>query len=151
MLGEKHDLQIQMAGPESIEINLALLPPEQDSEPVNLRRTAAIPPAYQKADVAEWLRIERAKGRTCACGCGREIDILPRHHSMGIPEYRSECRHKAMAAKRARAAGGKYINAAQLAKKLGVSQSTISRWVRKGKLPKPKRVSGMKLFEKDRL
>ena len=45
--------------------------------------------------------------------------------------------------------GDKYINGAQLAKRLGIGASTLSRWVKAGKLPKPKKgISGMLLFER---
>ena len=43
--------------------------------------------------------------------------------------------------------GDKYVNGAQLAKQLGIGASTLSRWVKAGKLPKPKKsISGMMLF-----
>jgi len=49
--------------------------------------------------------------------------------------------------KRASITGDKYVNGAQLARKLGIGASTLSRWVKAGKLPKPeKSISGMLLF-----
>ena len=59
------------------------------------------------------------------------------------------CRAHGMQNKRASVTGDKYINGAQLAKQLGIGASTLSRWVKAGKLPKPKRsISGMLLFDR---
>ena len=57
-----------------------------------------------------------------------------------------------MQGKRAALAGAKHINGAELARELGISRSTLGRWVKAGKLPKPKKsISGMMLFEQDAL
>ena len=55
-----------------------------------------------------------------------------------------------MEGKRASITGRKYVNGAQLARKLGISRSTLGRWVKAGKLPKPKKsISGMLLFDRN--
>jgi predicted DNA-binding transcriptional regulator AlpA len=52
--------------------------------------------------------------------------------------------------KRASITGEKYVNGTQLAKALGIGRSTLNRWIRAGKLPKPERsISGMLLFGRD--
>ena len=52
-----------------------------------------------------------------------------------------------MAGERAAVMGDDYINGTELAKKLGIGRSTLNRWVRAGKLPKPvKGISGMLMF-----
>ena len=66
-----------------------------------------------------------------------------------MPKYHYACRAHGMQNKRASVTGDKYINGAQLARKLGIGASTLSRWVKAGKLPKPaKSISGMLLFER---
>ena len=56
-----------------------------------------------------------------------------------------------MQGERAWAAGDRYINGIQLAKRLGTGASTLTQWVKAGKLPKPKTdISGMMLFDKAR-
>ena len=42
-----------------------------------------------------------------------------------------------MQAKRASITGDKYVNCTELARRLGISRSTLNRWVEAGKLPKP--------------
>lgn len=126
---------------------MRLHPPGPEGEPIELRTQATIPSASK---VDRWLEREKVKKRMCACGCGRPIELVRRHYWTGIPTYRSDCRHRAMQAKRASVTGEEYINAAQLARKLGVGRTTIGRWIRQGKLPEPKRgISGMLLFPKD--
>ncbi|MCX5671070.1 MAG: MerR family transcriptional regulator [Planctomycetota bacterium] len=50
---------------------------------------------------------------------------------------------------RRRSRATKYINGTQLAKQLGIGASTLCRWVKAGKLPKPERsISGMLLFDR---
>ena len=84
-----------------------------------------------------------------ACGCGRQIEVKRRHYWRGVAKLHGDCRHKAMDGKRASIAGEKYINGAELARTLGISRSTLSRWVKTGKLPKPKKsISGMLLFDR---
>lgn len=99
--------------------------------------------------VDAWLKEQNAKGLTCAFGCGRRIEVKRRHYWRGIPKFHGACRHKAMQTKRASITGGKYINGTQLVRKLGIGASTLSRWVKAGNLPKPKRgISGMMLFDR---
>jgi len=53
-----------------------------------------------------------------------------------------------MQGKRESVMGDDYINGLELARKLGIGRSTLNRWVRAGKLPKPvKGISGMLLFD----
>ena len=54
-----------------------------------------------------------------------------------------------MQGERAWAAGDRYINGIQLAKRLGTGASTLTQWVKAGKLPKPEKgISGMVLFDR---
>jgi len=101
-------------------------------------------------NVDAWLKEQNAKGLTCACGCGRRIEVKRRHYWRGVPKYHYACRAHGMQNKRASVTGEKYINGTQLAKLLGIGASTLSRWVKAGKLPKPKKgISGMLLFDRD--
>ena len=62
------------------------------------------------------------------------------------------CRAHGIQNKRASVTGDKYINGAQLARNLGIGRTTLGRWVKAGKLPKPKKgISGMMLFERARI
>jgi len=132
---------------ERMAIAMTLLPPEATGEPVKLDTVATIESGNE---VDAWLKEQKAKNLTCACGCGRRLEVKRRHYWRGLPEYHAHCRHKAMQAKRASVTGEKYINGAQLAKQLGIGASTLSRWVKAGKVPEPKRsVSGMLLFDRE--
>ena len=52
--------------------------------------------------------------------------------------------------KRESITGDKYINGTDLAIRLGISRSTLCRWVKAGKLPKPKRsIPEMLLLRQD--
>ena len=144
-LVEHHGLSARMLDGQNIKIAMALLPPGTGGKPVEIETVATIS-SDDKIDL--WVREENAKGRLCSCGCGRRIEVKRRHYWMGIPKLHGDCRHKAMQAKRASLAGDKYINGRELAERLGISRSTLGRWVGSGKLPKPKRsLSGMLLFE----
>ena len=45
--------------------------------------------------------------------------------------------------------GDEYVNGTDLARKLGIARSTLTRWIKAGKLPKPKKsISGMLLFRR---
>ena len=45
--------------------------------------------------------------------------------------------------------GDKYINGTELAKHLGIGRTTLNRWIREGKLPKPvKSTSVMLIFNR---
>ena len=145
-LAEHHGLSARMLDGQHIKIAMALLPAGTGGEPVKVETVATI---SSENEIDLWVREENEKGRLCACGCGRRIEVTRRHYWRGVPELHGDCRHKGMEGKRASVAGGKYVNGAELASKLGISRSTLNRWVRAGKLPKPKKsVSGMLLFER---
>ena len=123
--------------------------PSSPQSTSRLPRSSAAVTVSSGNKVDAWLEEQNAEGRTCACGCGRRIEVKRRHYWRGVPEYHSRCRHKAMQAKRASVTGDQYINGTQLAKRLGIGLTTLRRWVKAGKLPKPKRsISGMLLFER---
>jgi len=144
-LVEQHELAAWIVDGQTVKISMTLLPAGPADQPVKVETVAAI---STEDKVSAWVRQENAKGRTCACGCGRRIEVKRRHHSCGVPEFHSDCRHKAMQAKRASITGGKYINGTQLARTLGIGRSTLTRWIKEGKLPKPKKsISGMLLFK----
>ena len=145
-LVDQHGLTVQMLDGERMEIAMTLLPPGAAGEPVKVEAVATIA-SGNKIDL--WLQEQGRKGLACACGCGQRIEVQRRHYWRGVPKYHYACRAKGMQNKRASITGDGYINGAQLAKRLGIGASTLSRWVRSGKLPKPDRsISGMMLFER---
>ena len=143
---EHHGLSAQALDGQNIKIAMTLLPLGAAGEPLKVETVATVS-SGNKIDL--WLQEQKAKGLTCACGCGRRIEVQRRHYWRGVPKYHYACRAKGMQNKRASITGEKYINGAQLAKQLGIGASTLSRWVKAGKLPKPKTgISGMLLFER---
>ena len=145
-LVEYHGLSVRMLDGQRMEIAMTLLPPGAAGEPVKFETVATISSGNS---VDAWLKEQNAKGLTCACGCGRRIEVRRQHYWRGVPKYHYACRAHGMQNKRASITGEKYINGAQLAKQLGIGASTLSRWVKAGKLPKPKRsISGMLLFDR---
>ena len=148
-LVEHHGLSAWMLDGQTMGISMTLLPPGATGEPVKVDTVAEIS-SDNKIDL--WVQEENAKGRMCACGCGRLIEVKRRHYWRGVPELHGDCRHKAMQAKRAAVTGDKYVNGRELAKHLGISRSTLSRWIKAGKLTKPvKSISGMLLFRRDEI
>ena len=145
-LVEHHGLSAWVLDSRNIKIVMTLLPPGATGEPVKVETVATIS-SDDKIDL--WLQEENAKGRTCACGCGRRIEVKRRHYWRGVPKYHYACRANGMQNKRASITGDKYVNGAQLAKQLGIGASTLCRWVKAGKMPKPeKSISGMMLFNR---
>ena len=91
---------------------------------------------------------ENQNKHKCKCGCGKFVNVMRLHYWKGLPEFHSSYRRKAMGRKRAKLAEG-YYTGAQAADKLGIGRTTLGRWLRKGKLPKPtKSISGMFLFDR---
>ena len=81
---------------------------------------------------------------------GRRIEVKRRDYWRGSPKLRGDCPRKGMQAKRVSITGTTYITGTELAKQLGISRSTLSRWIEAGRLPRPKRsVSGTLLFRRD--
>ncbi len=147
-LVEHHGLVVTAADAQTLRISLKLRPPGANAETndefaVELDGDARLP-----ADrITAWIEVQRRTARECACGCGRKVEIRRRHFWLGVPEFRSECRHKGMSRTRAQLAAG-YCTGQQAATRLGIGRTTLGRWLRSGKLPPPtKSISGMLLFD----
>jgi hypothetical protein len=75
--------------------------------------------------------------------------VKRRHYWRGVPKYHYACRANGMQNKRASITGDKYINGTQLARQLGIGMTTLSRWLKAGKLPQPAQsIGGMLLFDR---
>ena len=145
-LVEHHGLSAEMQDDREVKISMNLLPPGTTGQPVKAETVVTIP-SHNKIDL--WLQEQNARKPACACGCGRRIEVKRRHYWRGVPELHGDCRHKGMEGKRASITGDKYINGTELAKRLAIGRSTLGRWVKAGKLPKPERsISGMLLFDR---
>ena len=85
-------------------------------------------------------RMNRSGNYRCACGCGTELAILPRHRSMGLPRYVHG--HHPNPIRRGfdalRKKGYKLVG--EVAKLLGVSESTVRRMEAEGVIPKARRM-----------
>lgn len=148
-LVEHHGLAVQMQDEMTIVISLKLRPPGADGD---LGSEYVVPlkgEARMRMDqITTWVVQENQNGHKCKCGCGKTIEVVRGHYWRGIPEFHSSCRHKGMQRKRAELARG-YYTGTQAAEKLGIGRTTLGRWLRKGKLPKPeKSISGMLLFDR---
>jgi len=65
-----------------------------------------------------------------------------------VPKLHAECPRHGMQRKRAKLAEG-YLTGEQMARKLGIGQTTLRRWLRVGKLRKrTKSIAGMLLFDR---
>ena len=123
---------------------MTLLPPGATGEPVKVEKVAMVSPDNE---IDRWFQEQTARNLTCACGCGRRIEVQRRHYRRGVPTYHYACRANGMQNKRASITGSRYVNGTQLARLLGIGVSTLCRWVKAGKLPRPeKSISGMLLF-----
>lgn len=145
-LVEHHGLTVQMQDSQTFVISLKLKPPggETDLQSkylVPLKGEARLPMDKTTA----WVEENQDKHK-CKCGCGKVISIRRGMYWTGIPQYHGDCRHKGMQRKRSELAEG-YYTGTQAAERLGISRTTLGRWLKKGKLPKPeKSISGMLLF-----
>jgi len=144
---EHHGLTVQMQDEKTLLISLKLRPPNSNTD---LSSKYAVPLKGETRlpmdKVTAWVEDNEGKHK-CKCGCGRIIPIRRQMYWTGIPQYHGDCRHKAMQRKRAELAKG-YYTGSQAAKRLGIGRTTLGRWLKKGKLPKPKKsISGMLLFE----
>jgi len=100
-------------------------------------------------EIDRWFQEQTARNLTCACGCGRQIEVKRRHYWRGLPKYHYACRANGMQNKRASITGGKYINGTQLARHLGIGMATLRRWIKAGQLPGPETsLSRMLLFDR---
>jgi DNA invertase Pin-like site-specific DNA recombinase/predicted DNA-binding transcriptional regulator AlpA len=145
-LVEHHGLKLQMVDEKTFTITLSPLPPDESPERVDLQATVTIPTGNQ---VDVWLAEHQALERFCACGCGRKLTVERRHYWRGLPRLNYDCRQKAMEGKRSALVGDKHMNGDQVARYLGIGRTTLSRWVKRGKLPKPESsISRMLLFNK---
>ena len=145
-LVEHHGLRLQMVNEKALAITMSLLPPNESTERVELQATVTIPTGNK---VDAWLAEHQARELFCACGCGRRLKVRRMHYWRGLPIFHGDCRHNGMKGKRAALVGDKHMNGDQMARYLGISPTTVSRWARNGKLPKPEpSISGMLLFNK---
>ena len=71
--------------------------------------------------------------------CGRTIEILCRHYWPEIPKHHHKCRARTLAARRNRRTDGP-LSGAGVARLLKVGDSTLGRWRKSGRLPKPVKV-----------
>jgi hypothetical protein len=76
---------------------------------------------------AEWVDLEKAKGRLCACGCAEPIRIAKRHRRVGIPTYRHGHHAGGMTkeVRAIRAEGG--MTSGEVARLLGIGLTTLRR------------------------
>jgi hypothetical protein len=76
---------------------------------------------------AQWLDLEKAKGRLCACGCGEPIRIKPHHRLKGVPRFHPGHHVGGMTKVVAeiRARGG--MTASEAANELGIGRTTLVR------------------------
>jgi predicted DNA-binding transcriptional regulator AlpA len=147
-LVEHHGLQVHVIDDYTLRMSLRLRPPGSDVDATEDFAVAIEGDARLPSDkITAW--VEGQQGKTiCACGCGRPVMIRRRHYWMGVPEFRSDCRYKGMARRRAQLSAGLYTGQ-KVATLLGIGRTTVNRWVTNGKLPVPQRsISNMLLFDR---
>ena len=71
-LVEHHGLSVRMLDGQRIRIAMNLLPPGTAGRPVEIETVATVS-SDNRIDL--WLKEQNAKGLTCACGCGRRIEV----------------------------------------------------------------------------
>jgi predicted DNA-binding transcriptional regulator AlpA len=129
----------------ALRISLQLNPPGADPTAGDFSVALDGEVRLPKDRIAAWLD-EHREGPLCKCGCGRHVEVTRRHYWLGIPEYRADCRHFCGNQRRAALAKG-YYTGAQVAKLFGIGRTTVNRWIKSGKLPKPAETrAGMLLF-----
>jgi predicted DNA-binding transcriptional regulator AlpA len=133
-LAAHHGLSVQMAGPQSLSISLAIKSPgTMNAETVSVSATVAMP----KNKITVWL--EEQKGKHVCTVCHKPVTVERRHFWRGVPKFHRKCwASTALIAKRLDAAGN-MLTGGELARRLGVGRTTIGRWLKSGKLPPPDR------------
>lgn len=133
-----------MTGPEMLSISLAIKSPGTiDTQTVG----ATLETPLHKDKYGAWVNENQGK---CLCElCQKPIEVLRRHYWMGLPRRHQSCHSKEMMRLRNHRDDG-LLTGAALARKLGVGDSTIGRWKRSGRLPKPfKQERGTDLWHLD--
>lgn len=138
-----HGLQVRMTGPEKLLVSLAVKSPgTMETETVG---TSVEVPLYRDKYAAF---VQENQGKHRCSVCGKPIEILRRHCWLGIPKHHHKCWARTLAARRNRRTDG-LLTGAGVARLLKVGETTIGRWRKSGKLPKPVKVErGTNLWER---
>jgi hypothetical protein len=146
-LVENHGLAVVMKDSRTLVIRLALRPPgadgpEAEEHLVRLQADAEM----AKDRVSAW--VDEHQGQHSCKECGQPIKVERRHFWRGIPRYHHGCCMRDVLQRRMAPAQGFYTGQ-QAADRLGIGRTTLNRWLRQGKVPKPAKVlRTMLLFER---
>jgi transcriptional regulator with XRE-family HTH domain len=78
----------------------------------------------------------RAEGRVvCSCGCGEPIEVLPSHHSKGVPRYRPGHHPNPITRAYSTLREERLMTIREVCRNLGVGQTTLRRYEAEGWLP----------------
>jgi hypothetical protein len=118
--------------------------PESEPRDPTVRLEHAFRLTRRRIPVREWVDIEAARGRLCACGCGDPIRIAKRHRRAGVPTYRHG-HHPGGMTKDVQALRAKgYMTSTDVAKALGIGVTTLLRLMQAAHIDVA-RVGGRKL------
>lgn len=122
-----------------IALNISNDDPAESATPIETDVRIPGPPIF------EWL--QENIGQHHCHHCGKPVKVERRHYWRGIPRYHKSC----WGVVKGREKSGKrrprgYMNGQQVADALGIGRSTVGRWIKVGKLPKPKRIDGVLLW-----
>ena len=76
--------------------------------------------------LADWVRRQNEVATSCACGCGEQIVVRPRHRSLGIPRFVHGHAFKTEAVCRGDVPAG-WLTAGEAARTWGVGVTSVRR------------------------
>jgi excisionase family DNA binding protein len=136
-----------MRDAQTLVIRLALRPPGADGEAAREHAVRLEGDARMPLDrITAW--VEENQCRHLCKECGKVIRVERRHYWRGIPRYHHGCCLRDVLKARMAPAEG-YYTGEQAARRLGIGRTTLNRWLKKGKAPRPAKVlRNMLLFER---
>lgn len=131
-------------------IRLALRPPGLDSTDsgehvVRLQSDARMP----MDRISAWVQEEQAKLPCCGV-CGEPVQVRRLHYWRGIPQHHKSCWIRELTRRKMASVQGAFYTGSQAARRLGIGQTSLNRWIKNGKAPQPAKVDrGMNLFDRE--
>ncbi|TKC98181.1 hypothetical protein [Polyangium fumosum] len=103
-----------------------VLPKPGASDPhLHVVGTVRVP--SEKFCLSKWVEEENLHGHYCQCGCGRRIRVLAWHRARGIPRFLRAHGPTGLTKETARYRAEGYLTATDVARQLGIGQTTLRR------------------------
>ncbi len=142
LLRHHHDLKITVLDSYRVRVSMNFSPEGMDAKTITAKVQPSFPFTIEEEGGArpltneEWAARENEKGHYCQCGCGQKITVLPRHRAstVGIPKFirgsgHWKCDMTGFVEQLNREG---YLTIGQVAKELGIGETTLRRYEKRG-------------------